>query len=565
MDSFGKLVLIQSNAPDQEYELSKSSIALGRAATSDILISDARASRFHARIECTARGCIVLDLGSSNGTLLNDRKIDQALLSPGDVIQIGNSRLRYEDDRLSPELEMTVIDSEKELEQTINHETLPMVVNETIHPRLVVFTPEKTWEVSMENVETLKIGRSDENDLVLPYTKVSRNHAQLVRLGETFLLRDLGSTNGTFSDHQRVDEMILKDGDFFRIGAAQLFYKGGFSEGAQTLVNETLDQIPSRRPVIFIPGMMGSELWLGSERVWPSVKNMFMNPEIFIYSDAETNALKPGGIVDEIVIVPNFIKLDKYNRLGDYLVEELGYERGVNFFEFAYDWRQDVRLSSQKLAQMIDAIGFKQPVTLIAHSLGTLVARHYLARLGGDKIVERAMLMGGPHLGVPRAVMGLLVGPNILPLGIMGEKSRQVSMTFPTTYQILPTTDFPIGERGEKINFLENEQWLPEANRPLLRSAREFRREIASRLGVSVLSIFGYGIKTITDISIDGWIDGKLNNVVFLHEPKGDSGIPEASGVLEGSEIHPVQQYHGALFVDNDVKMRLKLELTRPR
>ncbi len=34
--------------------------------------------------------------------------------------------------------------------------------------------------------------------------------------------------------------------------------------------------------------------------------------------------------------------------------------------------------------------------------------------------------------------------------------------------------------------------------------------------------------------------------------------------MLEGSEIHPVQQYHGSLFVDNDVKMRLKLELTRP-
>ncbi len=46
-------------------------------------------------------------------------------------------------------------------------------------------------------------------------------------------------------------------------------------------------------------------------------------------------------------------------------------------------------------------------------------------------------------------------------------------------------------------------------------------------------------------------------------EPGGDGTIPEHSAVLEGSEIHPVRQQHGALFVDSDVKMRLKLELTR--
>jgi hypothetical protein len=37
----------------------------------------------------------------------------------------------------------------------------------------------------------------------------------------------------------------------------------------------------------------------------------------------------------------------------------------------------------------------------------------------------------------------------------------------------------------------------------------------------------------------------------------------QSSAVLPGSEIHPVQQNHGTLYVDNDVKMRLKLELTR--
>jgi hypothetical protein len=54
-----------------------------------------------------------------------------------------------------------------------------------------------------------------------------------------------------------------------------------------------------------------------------------------------------------------------------------------------------------------------------------------------------------------------------------------------------------------------------------------------------------------------------MRDFVYKNELAGDSTIPEHSAVLPGSEIHPVQQYHGSLFVDNDVKMRLKLELTR--
>ena len=40
--------------------------------------------------------------------------------------------------------------------------------------------------------------------------------------------------------------------------------------------------------------------------------------------------------------------------------------------------------------------------------------------------------------------------------------------------------------------------------------------------------------------------------------------IPQHSAILPGAEIHPVRQQHGSLYVDDDVRMRLKLELTRP-
>ena len=57
-------------------------------------------SRRHARVELTASGYYVHDLGSMNGTLVNGRKIAAPhALEDGDVIEIGQSRLRF---RLQP-------------------------------------------------------------------------------------------------------------------------------------------------------------------------------------------------------------------------------------------------------------------------------------------------------------------------------------------------------------------------------------------------------------------------------------------------------------------------------
>ena len=101
------------------------------------------------------------------------------------------------------------------------------------------------------------------------------------------------------------------------------------------------------------------------------MKTMLSNPEIYTYPSSVP--LEPRDIVDQVVIIPNLIKQDQYNRLGDYLVEELNYQRGVDFFEFAYDWRQDVRISVKQLAQLVKSLPDKQPIVVIAHSLGTII------------------------------------------------------------------------------------------------------------------------------------------------------------------------------------------------
>ena len=558
--SYGKLILGLPEGGEQEYELNATSVTIGRAMTNDVVLGDGRVSRSHARIECGPQGCTLFDLRSSNVTRLNGNPIETSTLSSGDTITVGNTSLRYQTAAPFEEPAMTMINTMVELEATLENRALAVAINDTETPRLVVYSAEQTWEVPLEKVDSLSIGRTAGNDLVLDHPKVSRQHAQVIRKGAGFLVRDLGSRNGTRIGEKPVSEQFLENGDVLHIGDFQLVFKGGFSEPSLTIADELLALMPERRPVVFVPGLMGSELWLGSERIWPNIKVMLKNPEIFRMDGP--HPLEPRGIVNEVIIVPNLVKLEQYNRMGDYLVEDLGYERGKDFFEFAYDWRQDVRQSARLLGAAIEAWELKPPITLIGHSLGTLVSRYYVEKCGGKDKVGRLILMGGPHQGVPKALSSLLIHPEVLPFGLLGERLRRIVSSFPTSYQILPTYACAVDQKGQAINLYEDESWITEEQRSLFGEAKGFRKELGRRSSVPTISIFGYGLKTISIIKLVRGLKQEWRDMTYQLEPNGDSTVPEKSAVLEGSEIHPVQQYHGSLFVDNDVKMRLKLELT---
>lgn len=62
------------------------------------------------------------------------------------------------------------------------------------------------------------VGRREDCDLRIPLGEVSRKHCRLVRDGDTLRLEDLGSSNGTFLNGQRVQESVLQPGDSVQIG-----------------------------------------------------------------------------------------------------------------------------------------------------------------------------------------------------------------------------------------------------------------------------------------------------------------------------------------------------------
>ncbi len=561
MENFGTLITTLPGGHKREYALSKTEASIGRAATSDIALRDSKVSRAHTRIECGPDGCWVVDLGSANGTKLNGAPVERALLSSGDVISVGSTSLRYQAASESDDdLDLTCIDTDAQLETTLTETAIPNELTETRIPRLAIHSRTRTWEVPLD-VDSVTIGRHADNTVVLDSQRASRHHARIEQTAGGFVLLDLGSDNGTWVGGQRVTRRKLEDGDTIHIGGIRLLFKAGFSEEDLTVAEPRAGAKGPLRKVIVIPGFMGSELFLGSQKVWPDVRQILKNPDLMKFT--EDTPLVPNGLVDEVVIVPNLIKQEQYGRLINYLCESLGYEVGKDLLEFAYDFRQDVRISARQLAQVVEEWSDSRPVTLIAHSMGSLVSRYYVDQLGGEKHVERLILLGGPHFGAPKTIINLAIEPSVLPFGLLGARIREVLLTFPSVYQLLPEYPCAKDQNGDVVDFLRDPSWLPEKYAPYLKNAAQFRAELKHRVSVPTVCVFGYGLKTLMGVRVERNSAGVCTKVEMTNDDGGDSTVPESSATLEGTEIHPIRQYHGTLHVDNDVRKRLKIELTR--
>jgi len=79
------------------------------------------------------------------------------------------------------------------------------------------------------------IGRSSDTDLPVDSTRVSREHATIEQRGAHYFLRDLGSTNGTYVNGDRIDEVELQDGDMLAVADIEFsFHRPGRSSDTVT-------------------------------------------------------------------------------------------------------------------------------------------------------------------------------------------------------------------------------------------------------------------------------------------------------------------------------------------
>jgi hypothetical protein len=95
-----RLVMVRDGV-ETSFPLIKDSYTLGRHRNNDIVISDPKASSFHARIDRSPDGFVIVDLQSRNGCWLNGKRVETALLKTGDDVRLGMARLIYRVDYTS--------------------------------------------------------------------------------------------------------------------------------------------------------------------------------------------------------------------------------------------------------------------------------------------------------------------------------------------------------------------------------------------------------------------------------------------------------------------------------
>jgi ABC-type multidrug transport system ATPase subunit/pSer/pThr/pTyr-binding forkhead associated (FHA) protein len=212
IQAFPRIIVEEGPNPGQEVTLSGAEFVIGREVGADLVIASPSVSRRHLRIFQQGGQYLVEDLGSSNGTFINNQRISSpAPLESGDVLHLGKAiRLRVtglpaqagaaltvaeagalEQVELAPASQATrVITPEGPLVETVMRGE-DAVARDRQPPQLVVTVAGENAQTYTLAKERLTLGRATDNDIVLSSRIVSGHHAVLERSGSGYQLRVL--------------------------------------------------------------------------------------------------------------------------------------------------------------------------------------------------------------------------------------------------------------------------------------------------------------------------------------------------------------------------------------
>lgn len=583
------LLVTMPDGQQRHYILNLDSILIGRESACTIPLKIADVSRQHAKIELGDQVATLQDLGSSNGTVLNGKRLagQPVALRDRDLIQIADIRIRYlgsgsEGDQTSRTLKRddqlitrmgtalsegtftTLVAENPELVDSPEAQDALFHIVLTRHevPRLIVRENQVTREIPL-GAERTEVGRDATCQVRLTDQLVSLRHAAVERANDEFVVRDLGSTNGVVVNGLRVSEATLAHGDLLRMGETTLRFVDARIEEFSS--PKSTDR---RRPVVIIPGFSGSELRRGEVKIWPNMKRLLTSSDDRIKED--WRSAEVGLMVREPTTIPGIGGSDSFGTLLRFLEKRLGYRSGEDLLEFPYDWRQDNQQTARQLAESIRQWRASrgnptEKLVLVAHSMGGLVSRLYLNQFGGAEAVERCVFLGTPHRGSAACLRMAVSGTGVLPFGLALKRLQQVLLEFPAFHQLMPTYRCASFEDGKPFFPFESEpDWLPAEYREHFQTAAGVRKLLETATierSVPTTCIFGYRRKTPHHLVLRREPGGNLTLVDLGFSSRGDGTVAEESAILDHAEIHPVVQQHSALHSDRDVMRQLRFEL----
>lgn len=334
--------------------------------------------------------------------------------------------------------------------------------------------------------------------------------------------------------------------------------------------------------VVVLPGILGSALRKDGEDIWalslgaalPGLLSLGRRlNRLALGEDSLEPDLGDGveavGLMPDVHMIPGFWKIDGYSRLKQHIRTVFEVEEGENYFEFAYDWRRDLRVAASKLQQDSHewlsrrraAPGNENAkLILVAHSMGGLVARYFLEVLEGWSDTKVLYTIGTPYRGSLNPLRTLVEGVRKGPFGLVNLTSFARSLT--SVYQLLPIyPSYDAGEGG--LVRVGETRDIPNVDAQKAADALAFHREIMGAAerhrmrsdylenGYRVYPIIGIAQPTLQSAVRAG--DGPVE---FLgthggEDRRGDGTVPRVSGTPPEFDVPRDEMYestrHGSL------------------
>ena len=333
--------------------------------------------------------------------------------------------------------------------------------------------------------------------------------------------------------------------------------------------------------VLLVPGICGSVLMDGEETVWPGTPwNKIFNsyPDRYVEKLARSETIRATDILRSVPLTVAGVTLHHFDGYGQAFeaLEEVGFsEEAGTLIPFAYDWRQDVRTTAQVLHDTLAAwlrtgkLRAGERLGIVAHSMGGLVVRYMLERIGlpPNVLVTVTALVAVPHLGAPASLQNILgLRPEIF-LNAAQCKIAVGNPRFPSAYQLLPRATIPaLLEVSPDFGYREPDLLSDEVRNALGLSAGSLAKATALWSELAMIgtgwqppnryfAIVGNEQKTIAANYLG--VDGILAQP--LEEPSaGDGTVPLWSAAPPLVPVRYVPSEHGSMFTDPRARQILR-------